>query len=73
MSMSNYVSQSIIGSFIYYNWGLGLHDRLGITASFLVGIVIFLAQLSFCRIWMKRFSHGPMEGTWKRLTWIGAR
>ena len=58
MSMSNYVSQSIIGSFIYYNWGLGLHDRLGITASFLVGIVIFLAQLSFCRIWMKRFSHG---------------
>lgn len=73
MSMTNYVCQSIIGSFIYYNWGLGLHSKLGITASFFVGIAIFLGQLAFCRLWMKYFSHGPMEGAWKRLTWIGAK
>lgn len=73
MSMTNYVTQSMIGSFIYYNWGLGLHDKLGITASFFVGIAIFMMQLYLCRLWMKRFSHGPMEGIWKQLTWIGAK
>jgi len=73
MSMTNYVSQSIIGSFLYYNWGLGLHNKLGITASVLVGVIIFIFQLLICRQWLKHFSHGPMEGLWKRLTWIGSK
>jgi len=70
MSMTNYVTQSIIGSFIYYNWGLGMHAHLGITASFLLGIALFCAQYLFCRWWMTRHSHGPFEYAWKRLTWI---
>ncbi len=72
MSMTNYVSQSIMGSFIYYNWGLGMYRYLGITASFLVGVCLFVLQFILCRWWMKRFSHGPMEGLWKKLTWIGS-
>ncbi len=70
MSMTNYVTQSMLGSFIYYNWGLGMHARLGITASFLLGIALFFAQYLFCRWWMTRHSHGPFEYAWKRLTWI---
>ncbi len=70
MSMTNYVTQSMIGSFVYYNWGLGMHAHLGITASFLLGIALFLAQYMFCRWWMTRHSHGPFEYAWKRLTWI---
>ena len=72
MSMTNYVTQSIIGSFLYYNWGLGLHAHLGITASLVLGALIFVVQYSFCRWWIGRHSHGPMEYVWKRATWIGA-
>ena len=70
MSMTNYVTQSIMGSFIFYNWGLGLHAHLGITASVGVGAVLFILQYAICKWWMGTHHHGPMEWLWKRATWI---
>ena len=70
MSLTNYITQSIFGSLLFYNWGLGLHDDLGITASFLTGILLFILQFNFCRWWMAHHSHGPMEYLWKRATWL---
>ena len=72
MSMTNYVTQSIVGSMIFYNWGFGLHAHLGITASAMVGAGLFVIQYHFCRMWIGRHSHGPMEWAWKKATWIGA-
>lgn len=68
MSMTNYVTQGIIGSAIYYHWGL--HLQMGITGSLLIGIAIFILQLWCCRWWMKERSHGPLEYIWKRGTWL---
>lgn len=73
MSLTNYITQSIFGSMLFYNWGFSLYDDLGITASFCFGILLFLLQYSFCRWWMSRHSHGPMELLWKKGTWIGGR
>lgn len=69
MSLTNYITQSIVGSMLFYNWGFALHNQLGITASFLVGVLFLLVQFSFCRWWMKRHAHGPLEYLWKRATW----
>lgn len=68
LSMTNYVTQGIIGSALFYHWGLFL--QLGITASELVGIAIFVVQYIFCRIWVGRHNHGPLEYVWKKATWI---
>lgn len=68
MSMTNYVTQGIIGSLIYYNWGFHLH--MGITGSELIGIAIFLVQYAFCRLWVNHHSHGPLEYLWKKATWL---
>lgn len=73
MSLTCYITQSIVGSFLFYNWGLGLHDKLSITVSFLLGIVLFLLQFSFARWWMKSHRHGPLEYLWRKATWIGAK
>ncbi|MDE5760795.1 MAG: DUF418 domain-containing protein, partial [Bacteroides sp.] len=70
MSLTNYITQSIVGSMLYYNWGFALHTRLGITASCLVGILFFILQFAFCRWWMKHHTHGPLEYVWKRATWL---
>ncbi len=67
MSMTNYVTQGIIGSAIFYNWGL--HLRAGTFESELIGIGIFIVQWFFCRWWLKARSHGPLEYIWKRATW----
>lgn len=68
MSMTNYVTQGIIGSTIYYNWGLHLHA--GIIESELIGLAIFATQYLLCRIWTRLHSHGPLEYLWKKATWI---
>lgn len=68
MSMTNYVTQGIIGSALFYHWGLYL--RLGITASVFIGVAIFAIQYIFCRYWVGRHNHGPLEYVWKKATWI---
>lgn len=68
MSMTNYVTQGIIGSALFYHWGLYL--QLGRTASLGVGIAIFFIQYAFCRFWVGRHNHGPLEWIWKKATWI---
>lgn len=68
MSMTNYVTQGMIGSFLFYHWGL--HLQLGITLSLLVGIMIFIVQYIICCIWINHHNHGPLEYLWKKATWI---
>lgn len=71
MSMTNYIGQSVIGSLLFYHWGFELGRYLGITYSFFFGILFVLLQMAFCSWWMNHHKHGPFEGLWKRLTWIG--
>ena len=62
MSLTNYLTQSIIGSFIYFGYGLSLYNVLGTTASFGVGVLLFILQLGFCHWWLKKFKQGPIRG-----------
>lgn len=72
MSLTNYVTQSIVGSLLYYNWGFGLHVHLTIFASVLLGVLLFLLQYAACRWWLARFTHGPLEYAWKCATFLRA-
>lgn len=69
-SMTNYFLQSILGALIYYGWGFALYRYCGFFFSFLIGIGVVVVQYLFCRWWFKTHKHGPMEGIWKKLTWI---
>nr|WP_315175769.1 DUF418 domain-containing protein [uncultured Flavobacterium sp.] len=70
MSLTNYIMQSMIGSFIYYRYGLGLFEYTGATYCLLIGIVLFFIQLSFCTWWLKTHKQGPLEYIWHKATWI---
>jgi uncharacterized protein len=70
MSLTNYVMQSVIGSFIYYGYGLGMYQYTGATYSVIIGIVLCVAQILFCRWWLKRYSQGPLERIWHKATWM---
>ena len=73
MSLTDYVTQSVIGSFLYFGYGLELHRHLGTTFSLLVGVAFFLVQLLFAHWWFRHFKRGPLETIWHRLTWMGAK
>lgn len=71
MSLTNYISQSIIGAFIYFPFGLYLAPHCGYTASLLIGICVFLLQVRCCRWWLAGHRQGPLERIWHKWTWIG--
>ena len=70
MSLTNYILQSIVGCFIYYRYGLGLVEYTGATYSLLIGIVLFILQLYFCKWWLSKHRQGPLEYIWHKATWI---
>jgi uncharacterized protein len=73
MSLSNYIMQSIIGTIIYYGFGFGLYQFTGATYCLFIGIVLAILQGYFSAWWIKTHNHGPLEGIWHKLTWIGSR
>ena len=73
MSLTNYLTQSIIGGFVFYNWGMGMFRYSGHLTSLLLGVLCITLQYLFCRWWLKSHSHGPFEALWRKLTWIDKR
>lgn len=73
MSLTDYLLQSIIGGFLFYNWGLNLHTVSGHAMSFVLGIVFVCCLYFFCKWWTSKFQRGPLEEIWRRLTWIGKK
>ncbi len=70
MSLTNYLSQSIVGAMLFYNWGFGLFRVCGHTASWIMGAAFIALQYWFCTWWLKSHKRGPFEELWRRGTWI---
>lgn len=71
MSLTNYITQSILGALIYFPFGLYLAPYCGYTLSLLIGIVVFMLQVRFCKWWLRSHKQGPLESIWHKWTWIG--
>ena len=71
MSLTNYISQSVVGAALYFPFGLYLAPHCGYALSLLVGIVVFVAQVWVCKWWLSAHRQGPLEGLWHRWTWLG--
>ena len=70
MSLTNYLLQSIIGCAIFCGYGLGCYSKLGITYAVMVGAGMVIVQYLFARYWFSSHPRGPLEGIWRKLTWI---
>lgn len=70
MSLTNYITQSILGALIFFPFALNLAPYCGHTFSILIGFVLLFVQISFCKYWLKSHKQGPLELIWHKLTWI---
>jgi hypothetical protein len=70
MSLTNYISQSIMGAIIYFPFGFYLAPYCGYTVSLIIGIVLFLLQVRFCKWWLSKHKQGPLESVWHKWTWL---
>ena len=69
-ALTNYVLQSVIGTFVFYGWGLGYLGELSNTVSFGLAIILIIFQILISNWWMKRFYYGPFEWLWRSCTFM---
>ena len=68
MSLTIYISQSVITSLIFSPWGLGLFQDLQTWQVFILAFGIWLLLSYFAAQWLKRFDQGPLEKMVSSLT-----
>jgi uncharacterized protein len=68
MSLTIYISQSVITSLIFSPWGLGLFQDLQTWQVFILAFGIWLLLSYFAAQWLKRFEQGPLEKLVSTLT-----
>ena len=68
MSLTIYISQSVITSLIFSPWGLGLFQDLQTWQVFILAFGIWLLLSYFAAQWLKRFEQGPLEKLVSSLT-----
>ena len=69
MALTNYLSQSIIFSLIFYGFGFGLFGRLGSAITACLGLVVYAGQLAASYFWLQHYRFGPAEWLWRSLTY----
>jgi uncharacterized protein len=69
MAFTNYLTQSLILSFMFYGYGLGLFGRLDPVTGLLIAFALYAAQLGFSTWWLRRYRFGPFEWLWRSFTY----
>ena len=72
-SLTNYVTQSLVGMTLFYHFGFGLFRHLGEFPSILFGVGFFALQAAVSRRWLEHFHYGPLEWLWRCLTFLSFR
>jgi uncharacterized protein len=68
MSLTIYISQSVITSLIFSPWGLGLFQDLQTWQVFVLAFAIWLLLAYLAAQWLKKFDQGPLEKLVSSLT-----
>ena len=68
VSLSAYLSQTLIFTTVFYGYGLGKAFQWGPFAVCCFAVMVYFAQLVVCHWWCQRFRLGPMEWLWRSLT-----
>ena len=69
MALTNYLTQSIVAVTVFYGFGLGWYNEVGVATSFAMTIALFALQIVVSRLWLRSFQYGPFEWLWRSLTY----
>jgi uncharacterized protein len=69
-ALTVYLLQSVVYSTMFLGYGLGWDIRMGLPSILGITVVIYLAEVVVCNLWMKYFRFGPAEWVWRSLTYL---
>jgi uncharacterized protein len=69
MALSNYLAQSVICTFIFYSYGLGLFGMIPRVGLVLIVLSVWALELWWSPKWLAKHTFGPVEWLWRSLTY----
>ncbi|MBD8038708.1 DUF418 domain-containing protein [Solibacillus sp. A46] len=73
LSLSNYIAYSIIFTFIFYGYGLGLFGKIGVLNGVIITFVVYVFLAILSKLYLKKWDNGPMEILLKKFINIGEK
>jgi uncharacterized protein len=70
LSLTVYLTQTLMFTTLFYGYGFGQVFRLGPVAVTGWAVIFFAVQIVACGWWSRRFRFGPMEWLWRSLTYL---
>lgn len=70
MALTNYLTQSLFWTWMFYGHGVGLWGEVPRSAQVILALVFFAIQIVLSQWWLKRFRFGPAEWVWRSLTYL---
>ncbi|MEM1079974.1 MAG: DUF418 domain-containing protein [Pseudomonadota bacterium] len=70
MALTNYLTQSLFWTWMFYGYGVGLYEQVPRSVQVLLALVFFALQVVFSQWWLKHFRFGPAEWVWRSLTYL---
>jgi len=68
MAFTNYVAMTLVMTFVFYGWGLGLVGEVAPRWHGLFVLGGWALMLGWSPAWLARFRQGPLEWLWRSLT-----
>jgi uncharacterized protein len=69
MALTNYLTQSLICTTLFYGYGFDLFERLSRWQLLPLCLAIWILQLAWSPWWLARYRYGPFEWSWRSLTY----
>jgi uncharacterized protein len=69
MALTNYLTQSIVCTLVFYGYGLGYFEQLSRAWQVPFVLALFALQVAFSHWWLGRFRYGPAEWLWRTATY----
>jgi uncharacterized protein len=70
MALTNYLTQSLFWTWVFYGYGLGLYGQVPRWAMPLLALAFFALQVQASHWWLGRYRFGPAEWLWRTLTYL---
>ncbi|WP_291150969.1 DUF418 domain-containing protein [Flavobacterium sp. UBA7680] len=65
MTLTNYITQNILGAFIFSGIGFGIADTMPYWFYFSLAVFVFIIQLFISKWWLSKYNYGPIEWLWR--------
>lgn len=72
-SLTAYLLQGLLLSFIFNAYGLGYFEKIGAGGAIAIGAGVALFTIAFASLWRVFYSRGPLEYLLRAWTYLGAR